>query len=157
MDYNKYFNNKLTIIYKRLGDQIKDAYLKNSKQTCENEISIIQEKFYLAQTAPEKFAYSLMGPGYTAQLDGYTIHIIKCQSVEVKINPDPEFCTLEIPIIYHKEPMFMSPTSHIIIKHARKTTCSKILPIKFKIDGKLIKFTPTLRIAKEPKKLDLNQ
>ena len=44
-DYNKYFNNKLTIIYKRLEDQIKDAYLKNSRQTCENEISIIKEKF----------------------------------------------------------------------------------------------------------------
>lgn len=74
-----------------------------------------------------------MGPGYIAQLGGNTIHIIKCQSVEVKINPNPEFCSLEIPILYHNKSMFMSSTSHIIIEHARKASCSKILPIKRKM------------------------
>lgn len=49
--------------------------------------------------------------------------------------------------------MFMSSTSNTIIKHSQKVLCSKILPVKFRINGNRIKFIPTLRPAKAPKKL----
>ena len=151
IDYTKYFDNKIDIIYKALDGEIKDIYLRTNKANCQNEISLIRENLEIARLNPELFAYTLMGPGYTAQLAGNVIHIIKCQPVEVKIEPYPKFCTLEIPIRYHNELLYMSLDSKIIIKHARKVACNKILPIKFSIDGTWIKFTPMLRLTKEPK------
>ena len=153
VDYNKYFSNKLTVVYKRLESQMKDVYLSQTQNDCERQISIIQENLNLAYTAPEQFAFSLMGPGYTGQLAGNVIHIIKCQPVEVKINPYPKFFTQDIPILYHDKPLFMSSSSNIIIKNSQKIPCSKILPIKFRINGFWIKFTPQIKVAKTPRKL----
>lgn len=153
VDYTKYFSNKLTLVYKHLENEMKDNYLAYTKHDCENQISIIKQKIDLAYSAPEQFAFDLMGPGFTGQLAGNVIHIIKCQPVEIKINPYPKICTQDIPILYHNEPLFMSSTSNIIIKHSQKLKCNKILPIKFKINGNWIKFTPALRLAKAPRKL----
>lgn len=153
VDYTKYFSNKLTLVYKQLESEIKDIYLKHTKYECENQMSIIKQKLNLAYTSPEQFVFDLMGHGFTGQLAGNLIHIIKCQPVEVKIDPYPKICTQDIPILYHNEPLFMSSTSHIIIKHSQKLNCNKILPVKFRINGNWIKFTPTLRLAKAPRKL----
>ena len=153
VDYNIYFANKLTVVYKTLDSQIKDTYIQNGKENCENQLSIIKKKLLLAETDPEQFAYDLMGPGHMAQLGGNVIHIIKCQPVEVLINPNPNSCTNEIPILYHNEPMFISSKSRIIIKHARKMPCNRLFPVKFRINGLWIKFTPKLRYAKTPKTL----
>lgn len=153
VDYNKYFSNKITVIYKRLESQIKDIYLEKEHVNCEHQISLIKEQLILAYTAPEQFAFNLMGPGFTAQLAGNVIHIVKCQPVEISINPDPPSCFQDIPILYHNKPLFMSSTSSIIIQHSKKIRCNKILPVKFRINGEWIKFTPTLKRAKAPRKL----
>ena len=94
-----------------------------------------------------------MGPGYTAQLAGNVIHLIKCQHVEVRIEPNPKFCTQEIPIRYHDQLLYMTSDSKLIIRQSRKLKCNKILPIKFKINGLWIKFTPTLKYTSPPKLL----
>ena len=96
-----------------------------------------------------------MGPGYKAHLAGNVIHIIKCQPVEITINPNPPSCFQDIPILYHNKPFFMSSTSSIIIEHSHKIPCNKILSIKFRINGDWIKFTPQLQKAKAPRKLGL--
>lgn len=153
VDYTKYFSNKLTLLLKHLQGEIKDSYLTYSENNCKNQIAIIKQKINLAYSSPEQFVFDLMGPGYTGQLAGNVIHIIKCQPVEVKINPYPKICTQDVPILYHNEPLFMSSTSHVIIKNSQKLKCNKILPVKFKINGNWVKFTPALRLAKAPRKL----
>lgn len=153
VDYNKYFDNKITIVYKTLEIQIKDVYIESTKRACEYELSIIRKNLEIAHINPEIFAYDLMGPGYTAQLAGNVIHLIKCQRVEVTIEQNPKFCTQEIPIRYHDQLLYMTSDSKLIIKHSRKIKCNKILPTKFKINGIWIKFTPTLKLTNPPKKL----
>ena len=153
VDYNKYFDNKITIIYKTLEGEIKDIYIQNTKRTCENELSIIQKNLDIAHINPDLFAFDLMGPGYTAQLAGNVIHIIKCQPVEVNIVQNPKYCTQEIPIRYHDQLLYMTSDSKLLIRKSRKIRCNKILPVKFRINGIWIKFTPTLKYTNPPRKI----
>lgn len=153
VDYNNYFSNKLTIVYETLESQIKDIYLYQTKRNCENQISIIKKQLSLAFIAPEQFAHNLMGPRFTSQLPGNVIHIIKCQPIEITINPNPKNYNQDIPMLYHNKSVFMSFTSGIIIKLSRKIKCNRITPVQFRVNGNWIKFTPTLKFAKAPKRL----
>lgn len=153
VDLKKYFNNKIFAMYKLLNQEMKQVFLDKIDFDCKTKASLIKQSLTMAHLAPDLFAYNLMGPGYTAVLAGHIIHVIKCQPVEVTINQYPKSCTEEIPILYHESPYFITSTTKIIIKHSRKTTCNKILPTQFKINGRWIEFTPTLRYTETPKTL----
>lgn len=154
VDMVKYFNNKIAFTDFNLKKQMGDLYENLIIKRCEAEMMMIKEQLALARISPNIFAFNLLGYGFSAYTTGDVIHIVKCQPVEVVINPNPRECYDQIPILYNGKNLFLSTITRTIIKHATLKTCNKILPVEFNVDGTWISFTPELKFTTAPKLLN---
>ena len=70
----------------------------------------------------------MKGPEYMALLAGEVIHMVKCVSVEVKLARTTK-CYEHLPVIQGNETYFLTPQTHVLIRHGTQITCNSFAPL----------------------------
>lgn len=103
-----------------MRSQITSLYRDIITQKCELKKQVIQNTLSLAAIQSEEFAYRMMkSPGYMVVTSGEGIHIIKCVPIEVTLRKT-NTCHTELPITFRNTSLFMTPKSHIVIRHVKR-------------------------------------
>lgn len=150
LDLFTYINAKFVYIEKHLKLQILSLHRDSILQRCKLENQIINSHLSLAFISPNDFAYMYMkSSGYTAQVMGEVIHIIKCQPVDVILRPVDK-CYLELPVMVSNQSYFMTPRSHLLIKYGTEISCNELLASYYFISNTWYSFSPTKHIMIPP-------
>lgn len=150
LDLFTYANSKFVYVEKYMRNQITSLYKDIITQKCELEKQVIQNTLSLAAVLPDEFAYRVMkAPGYMAVTAGEGIHIIKCIPIEVTLRKT-NTCHTELPIMFRNATLYMTPKSHIVMKHSTLRDCNPLLPIIYNIEGTWLQFNPTPSMIKSP-------
>lgn len=119
-------------------------------QRCKLENQIINNHLTLAFISPNDFAYMYMkGSGYTAQVMGEVIHIIKCQSIEVILR-NTEKCYLELPVTANNKSYYMTPRSHLLMHYGTEISCNELLAPHYFLSNTWYSFAPQKHIMVPP-------
>lgn len=150
IDMFAYTNSKFVYIERHIRTQMTNLYYDIVHQKCELERDVLQTQLSMASIAPDEFAYLRMkSPGYTAQILGEVIHIIKCQAVEVS-NRATDKCFSELPVYYNNQTYYMTPKNHLLTKLATETECSAIMKPQYKLMDHWYGLAPSLHSVPTP-------
>ncbi|XP_050452326.1 uncharacterized protein LOC126851966 isoform X2 [Cataglyphis hispanica] len=150
LDLFTYVNSKFVYVERYIRNQITTLYKDIIMQKCELEKQVIQNTLSLAAILPDEFAYRIMkSPGYMAVTSGEGIHIVKCIPIEVILRKTNS-CYSELPITFRNTSLFMTPKSHIVIKHGTLRDCNPLLPIIYNIENTWLQFNPAPSLVHTP-------
>ena len=74
-------------------------------------------------------------------LAGEVIHMVKCVSVEVKLVRTTE-CYEQLPVIRGNETYFLTPQTHVLIRHRTQITCNSFAPTMYLLGDSWYKIMP---------------
>jgi hypothetical protein len=150
LDMFTYINSKFVYLERHIKQQMNSMYTDLITQRCQLENYVLQNLLTLAFVNPNDFAYIYMkSPGYTAQVLGEVIHIIKCQPIDVKLR-DTDVCFKELPISYDNKSLFMTPKSHLVTSYGTEISCNDLLAPIYYLSGNWFLFSPKRHQTTEP-------
>jgi len=142
LDLFTYINSKFVYVERHIRTQINQLYRNILLQQCQLEYQTMQNALAIAARSPDVFAYHFMkGPGYMALLAGEVIHIIKCVPVEVTLARTSE-CYEQLPVLRGNETYFLTPQTHILIRHGTQITCNSFAPTMYLLGDAWYKMMP---------------
>lgn len=153
VDISLYINTKLVFLDRHIGKAFTSIYNLFKKHQCEVERRTINNLLTLAFLSGSEFAYAYKQvAGYTAELRGEVIHIVKCIPVPVQ-HRVVTGCFAEIPVVYNNTDMYISPRNRIVMKKAHEVDCSPLMPVKYFLGKNWYTIYPHLSESKSPDSL----
>lgn len=157
MDMFAYINSKFVYVERHIRNQMVQLYHNLIEHRCNLEREILKNSLAIASRSPDIFAYNLMkGPGYMAIVAGEVIHLIKCIPTDVTVM-STEKCYNQLPVKRNNETWFLTPKTHILIRHGEQAECSSILPNYYLINENWYKLLPRPTEAMAPQTLKPQQ
>ncbi|KYN05855.1 hypothetical protein ALC62_03208 [Cyphomyrmex costatus] len=142
IDLFTYINSKFVYVERHIRTQINQLYKNVLLQQCQIEYGMMQNSLAIATGSPDVFAYHFMkGPGYMALLAGEVIHVVKCVPVEVRIARTTE-CYEQLPVLRGNDTYFLTPQTHILIRHGTQVTCNSFAPSMYQLGDSWYKIMP---------------
>jgi len=122
-------------------------------QLCEIERALILTQVrLLSEDDTGVHAVELFGPGHRVQVRGAVAYIAKCPMVEVQLR-DMENCTLDIPVTYEGNPVFVNPITLEITETGRFTICDPVNPVMWRLGSSWICSLPGPMACEAPHQL----
>lgn len=154
IDMFTYVNSKFVYTERHIRKQMTSLYHDILRQKCELERDVLLTQLSLAHIAPTEFAYLYTKePGYTANVMGEVISLIKCQAVETEIRPVSDQCYHELPITYLGRKAFMTPKNHLIQYVGTEISCSGLSAPGYFIQNQWYGLSPNLHSIPTPYEL----
>nr|UBJ26036.1 putative glycoprotein [Sichuan mosquito chuvirus-like virus] len=110
-----------------INENFQNLYTYLMQRKCEDHYKVSKLQLSLAYSDPQTFAYDYMQqPGYTAIVQQEIIYLIQCQPVQVLLRSNVK-CSINIPVYYKEQEMFITPRNHILTREGGETHCSSQL------------------------------
>nr|QXV86380.1 putative glycoprotein [Chuviridae sp.] len=156
VDISLYINSKMVYFDRHVGRVFTDIYNLFARHQCDVERRTITNLLTLAFLSGSEFAYAYKQvPGYTAELRGEVIHIIRCTPVAVQYRTVTG-CYNEIPVMYNNTPMYVTPRNRVLVNVATEVDCSPLMPVKYFLGKNWYTIYPHLSETKNPEQVTVH-
>ena len=148
-----YLNTKFVFLDKTIGKRLEDLHYVLSHQRCLTERKALSTLLGLAGVSPSEFAYAYTGePGYTANVVGEVIHLVRCHPVEVTVR-STDRCYSELPVTWNNRSGFMAPKTKLLQSQGAEITCSGFLRPMYRFHDNWYALTPDITRVPTPHQL----
>ncbi|AVM87276.1 putative glycoprotein [Wenling fish chu-like virus] len=155
VDLTSYVNSKFLYVTTMTRINTETMYRSLVSRECDLRRRQLQFELTLAESAPDKVAQMMAGPGVYGRLLGEVFYVIQCTAVGVDLRFDP-LCYEEIPVVYRNRSMFVTPVTRLVVPRGREVPCKGLLHPRFKLGQKWYTRTPELQETSPPETLDPN-
>lgn len=156
IDILTYMNSKFLYIIHHTIKNFKNLYVNVMTQMCKVEQDVLRNLLSIAHNQPDEFAYNLLkGPGYIATVSGEVVYVMKCIPTEVALRHTDE-CFSQLPVSRNNESFFITPKSHVLLKHADEVSCDTQTPAMYLVNQVWYKMLPKLVESVPPSTLEPN-
>ena len=110
-----------------------DVLKKLLDQHCEEEVQRTRASLMQLRNANEVVPYveGISEPGVRLLVMGDVVYAFQCESVTVEYRPEPNRCTMELPVLYKNSSWFLDTRDKTLVRTARPTPCTRQTPMKF--------------------------
>ena len=131
-------------------------FIEIQGQICKLDRSVLFNKLQIIADSNNQYSLlDLYGPGHSTFVAGAVAYVAKCVPQEATRRPF-ENCTKEIPVMVGDQERFADPLTKILKVYPTVLPCSKIMPVRWHIDGDWWCADPTPYKCQSPNQLNLS-
>ena len=148
-------NTEAGLAYQILTAKLADAdrLAKLRAGMCQQHREVLATKLEMLSGSDNQLALlHEFGPGHTVLVTGQSAHVARCDSVQLEFAHMTN-CTQEIPVKRGNDTLFVHPITRILQPSPTIVTCSAVTPIQWKIAGRWLCASPTVRDCRAPTQL----